>query len=228
MSDIILIFGTVYIAQFVWEFGPIEMTSVIFFSLMVIGTITGDSAIKGLIAALFGLLIATIGLDPIVVTPRFTFGLLELEKGIDVVPVLIGVFILSEILMKVNQARGESPEGSMAKRKTSSSSSTDNKLTLKEFKQILPTTFGAFVVGQVIGILPGLGAAVAPWISYGQAKNFSKNPDKFGKGALEGIAAAESLQQCGLRRQHDAASHPGGSGQHRCGADDGGLFDSRP
>ncbi len=191
MSDLILIFGTVYLAQFVWKFGPIEMTSVIFFSLMVIGTITGESAIKGLIAALAGLLIATIGLDPIVVTPRFSFGLIELEKGIDVVPVLIGVFILSEILMKVNQVYGRVDSGSAPIIKPSSSP-TDNRLTMKEFKQILPTTFGAFLVGQVIGVLPGLGAAVAPWISYGQAKNFSKNPEKFGKGALEGIAAAEA------------------------------------
>jgi putative tricarboxylic transport membrane protein len=191
LSDIILIFGTVYIAQYVWRFGPIEMTSVIFFSLMVIGTVTGESAVKGLIAALAGLLLATIGLDPISGTPRLAFGVIELENGLDVVPVLIGLFIFSEILIKVDERIGQGKKSLMTLA-PKSLDPADNKLSLKELKGLLPTIFGSFMVGQVIGMLPGLGAAVAPWISYGQAKNFSKHSEKFGKGALEGVAAAEA------------------------------------
>ena len=83
LSDFVLIFGTVYIANVVYAFGPVEMAGVLFFSLTLIGTITGSSMLKGLFATALGLLIGTVGLDPMQATPRFSFGIIELEKSLE-------------------------------------------------------------------------------------------------------------------------------------------------
>ncbi len=189
MSDFVLIFGTVYIANVVYAFGPVEMAGVLFFSLTLIGTITGASMLKGLFSTALGLLIGTIGLDPMQATPRFSFGLTELEKSLDVIPVLVGVFVVSEVLIQIEKLVRDKNASCVAPH---SDNPADSRLSAKEFKSILPATGLSYLVGQVVGILPGLGGAVAPWIAYGQVKNFSKDPDRFGKGALEGVAAAEA------------------------------------
>jgi putative tricarboxylic transport membrane protein len=189
LSDFVLIFGTVYIAHVVYAFGPVEMAGVLFFSLTLIGTITGASMLKGLFSTALGLLIGTIGLDPMQATPRFSFGLMELEKSLDVIPVLVGVFVVSEVLIQAEKRLTGQDASCIAPQ---SGNPADSRLSAKEFKSILPATGISYLVGQVVGILPGLGGAVAPWIAYGQVKNFSKEPEKFGEGALEGVAAAEA------------------------------------
>ena len=189
LSDLVLIFATVHLAQLVWAFGPVEMAAILFFALTLIATVTGKSVVKGLFAASVGLILALIGLDPVTYTPRLTFGILELENGLSLIPVLIGLFVVSEVLIQVESVLGNKKSETLAPK---SKDQADNRLSFEEFKKILPTIFSSYLVGQVIGIVPGLGSAIAPWISYGQAKSFSKNPDEFGKGALEGIAAAEA------------------------------------
>jgi len=188
-SDFVLIFGTVYIARVVYAFGPVEMAGVLFFSLTLIGTITGDSMLKGLLSTALGLLIATVGLDPMQATARFSFGFIELEKSLDVIPVLVGVFVVSEVLIQAEKQISGNADMQIAPR---SDNPADSRLSGPEFKSILPATGLSYLIGQLIGVLPGLGGAVAPWIAYGQVKNFSRHPEKFGKGALEGIAAAEA------------------------------------
>ncbi|MCK5516297.1 MAG: tripartite tricarboxylate transporter permease [Desulfobulbaceae bacterium] len=187
-SDFVLIFGTVYVAKIVYAFGPVEMSGVLFFSLTLISTITGNSMLKGLFSTALGLLIATIGLDPLQATPRFSFGITEMEKSLDVIPVLVGVFVVSEVLVQIER-KMSATSMSVAPQ---TGNPDDSRLTVREFKSILPATGISYVVGQVIGVLPGLGGAVAPWIAYGQVKSFSKHPEKFGKGSLEGVAAAEA------------------------------------
>ncbi len=196
LSDLVLIFGTVYLAKFVWEFGPVEMAAILFFSLTLIATVTGKSVVKGLFAAGAGLLLALIGLDPVTYTPRLTFGILELENGLSLIPVLMGLFVVSEVLIQAESNYGVQQNCALAPK---SKDPADNRVSLKEFKSILPAIFSSYIVGQIIGILPGLGSAIAPWISYGQAKSFSKHPEKFGKGSIEGVAAAESANNavCG-------------------------------
>ena len=189
LSDMVLIFFTVYIARVVYAFGPVEMAAVLFFSLTLIGTITGDSVVKGLISTVLGLLLGTIGLDPMQATPRFSFGILELEKSLDVIPVLVGVFVVSEVII---QAEKKLTQGKGAAVAPKSSNPADSKLSMKEFRSILPATGISYMVGQIIGVLPGLGGAVAPWIAYGQVRSLSKHPEEFGKGSLSGVAAAEA------------------------------------
>jgi len=183
----------------VWKFGPVELTAVLFFAITIIGTVTGQSVVKGLISAFAGLLFATIGLDPMAWTPRFSFGVIEFEKGLDLVPLLIGVFIVSEVLVQIEaRVRGgdeQTDEHFAAK----SDNPADQKLSLKELWKLGPTIFRSYIIGQVIGVIPGLGGAVAPWVSYAQAKNFSKHPEEYGKGSLEGVASAEAANNsvCG-------------------------------
>lgn len=195
-SDFVLIFGTVYVARIVYAFGPVEMCGVLFFSLTLISTITGDSMLKGLFSTALGLLIATIGLDPLQATSRFSFGITEMEKSLDVIPVLVGVFVVSEVLVQIERKRSAYTSMSVAPQ---SGDPADGRFSAREFKSILPATGISYVVGQIIGVLPGLGGAVAPWIAYGQVKNFSRHPEKFGKGSLEGVAAAEAANNavCG-------------------------------
>lgn len=198
LSDLVLIFATVYIANLVWAFGPVEIAAVLFFAITIIGTVAGKSVTKGLISAFVGLLLATVGLDPMGGTPRLAFGLVEFQKGFDLVALLVGIFIFSEVLVQLETAiiRQNIRETHVTKRKLKAE---DQKLTLKEFRAILPTIFRSYTIGQIIGVIPGIGAAITPWVSYGQAKSFSKHPEEYGKGSLEGIAAAEAANNavCG-------------------------------
>jgi putative tricarboxylic transport membrane protein len=190
-SDLVLIYGTVHLANLVWDFGPVEMAAILFFALTLIATVTGKSKSKGIISALLGLLISMIGLDPMTAHPRFTFGFSHLENGLNLIPVLIGLFVISEVLLQAESGalgaggheKWEVPNKQVGKKAS---------FTLREFWELKFTIFYSWLIGTIIGILPGLGAAVAPWISYGQVKSFSKNPEEFGKGSIHGIAASEA------------------------------------
>lgn len=188
-SDLVLVFATVYIAQAVWAFGPIQMTAVLFFALTLIATVTGKSPVKGVVSASFGILFSLIGLDAISGAKRFTYGVFELENGIGLIPMLIGLFIVSEVLLQAERIFRSREKQTLAPR---SSNPEDSKLSWKEFRSVIPTIGLSSVIGTVIGILPGIGAATAPWIAYGQAKSLSRTPEEFGCGSLKGIAAAET------------------------------------
>ncbi len=198
-SDMLLIFGSVYVAKLVWICGPVEIVGILFFALVLISGITGKSPLKGLFSACLGILLSLVGLDPANLASRFTFGYYKLDGGLGLIPVLTGLFILSEVFIQVESVVLNN--GNIGRKVTArkSNNKDDNRLTLREFKSLIPTISLSTVIGSIIGILPGLGAAVAPFISYGQAKSISKHPERFGHGALEGVAAAESANNavCG-------------------------------
>jgi len=193
-SDIVLIFGSIYVAELVWIVGPVEIVAILFFALLLIGGFTGESPMKGIYSACFGLILSLVGRDPANLAERFTFGLFELDNGLSLIAVLTGLFILPEVFIQCQiQWKGQKNLQLLVDKNILRSNSRENdNLSLKELRQILPTISLSALIGTIIGILPGLGASVAPFISYGQIKNLSKNPEKFGKGALEGIAAAEA------------------------------------
>ena len=189
LSDLVLIFATFRLATLVWAFGPVEITGILFFALTLIASVAGRSPLKGVLSALLGLLFAMIGLDPMSGGQRFLFGLYYLSEGLPLVPVLTGLFVVSEVLLQVQKsgaARAERLSSPPPRHPD------DNRITAAEFRGLIPTLLSSWFVGMVIGIIPGLGGAIAPWVSYGQAKSFSKNPDEFGKGSLKGVAAAEA------------------------------------
>lgn len=195
-SDIILILVAAQLAKVALMCGPVERFALILFALTIIGTVSGKSLLKGLLAAAIGLLLATVGMDPIVGFPRFDFDNVNLSGGIEFVPLMIGLFAISEVMDQVED-RGITIRKLHSLPATSavitlSKKREDQKVTVAEIKACFKTILRSSCVGTFIGALPGVGASVAAWVGYGMAKRASKNPDEFGRGALEGIAAAEA------------------------------------
>ncbi len=187
-SDVCLILAAGALATVALSFGPPEYMLLTAFALIVLGALTGKSLWKGLFAVLLGMVIGMIGLDPITATPRLTFGSLELEEGIGLIPMLIGFLAVSEVLGQMDE-----PVRVLAGRAlTFSRLAADNRVSWSEFKSCVPTLFKSSALGTLIGAMPGLGSTVAAFLAYGEAKRSSRNPQAFGKGALEGIAAPEA------------------------------------
>ena len=171
------------ISKVALEFGPVEYFALAIFGLSVIVSISGNSLVKGAMSAFFGLLLATIGFDPISGFPRFTCGRIELLEGPAFIPTLIGLFAVSEILNAVEKMG--TLEQITVKVTRSLPSLADIKASLKN---IVKSGF----IGTFIGSIPGAGGDIAAFVSYGEAKRSSKHPQKFGTGVIEGVAATEA------------------------------------
>ena len=166
-------------------FGPSEYMLLAIIGLSAVVTLSANSLFKGLLAAAFGLFLTTVGVDFSIGYNRFTFGILELESGVSFIPVLIGLFALSEVL-KLSESR-------IFKIAEVAEFQTDKFFpTKKELGGLWPTICRSSIIGLIVGILPGAGAEIGSWISYNTAKQFSKNRDEFGKGCIEGVAASET------------------------------------
>ncbi|MDR1621728.1 MAG: tripartite tricarboxylate transporter permease [Synergistaceae bacterium] len=183
------------IARYALKFGPAEYTVLMVFSLTIIASAAGRSLTKGLIGGCLGLLFGCVGMDAVYTTPRFTFGVLKLSSGIDLMVLLIGALAFSEVLKQaghVRQAQNRPHLPAPACKEDSQFTRDDLKLSWKHWLR-------SSVIGCVIGALPGLGPALACWVGYDAAKRSAKHPELFGKGAVEGIAGAESANNavCG-------------------------------
>lgn len=188
MGDILLVIGVGFIAALALKLGPPETFAIYFAAFVVIGSVIGKSILKGLASAFIGILVAMIGLDPISSQERYTFGSFDLSNGIGLVPLMIGVFVLGEVFAQLEERKGNKE----ADVETNKSEGDDNNLTWEEYKPCLPHALRGGFIGAFIGVLPGLGSAIAAFISYGEGKRRAHNPDKWGKGALEGVAAPEA------------------------------------
>jgi putative tricarboxylic transport membrane protein len=188
-GEIILIFGAVSIAAFTKQFGPPENFAIYLMAFVVIGSVVSDSIIKGIISTLFGAAIALIGEDTITGQFKMTMGIDELESGMALVPLLIGVFVISEVIIQAEKA---------AKVKmidldsTKLDDPTAHYFTWPEFKRCFPLMFRSSIYGSLIGMMPGLGSSVACFVAYGEEKRKAKNKAEWGTGVVEGIAAPES------------------------------------
>lgn len=182
LSNLALILFASYLAKIALNFGPPEFFWLICFSLTVIVSIAGDSAIKGLIAASLGVIVSSIGMDVVYGSQRLTFDNYNLMDRISFVPLLIGLFAIPEVL-----------DFYLKKAEPHIRAATSGaNLTFKELKASLKTIVRGSIIGVIIGAIPGTGATAATFISYGEAKRRSPNRANFGKGELEGVAAAES------------------------------------
>lgn len=173
--------------------------SLILFAFVVVTLVQRKSLTKGSIATILGIMMATIGIDIMRPAARFTFGIDALVQGIDLMPLIIGTFAISELLIQSEKNCGEyqfiSKEMLNQKMRRK-----DFLPSLKEIKEIgVMTYIKSSLIGYFIGVLPGAGGSMAAFISYSEAMRSSKNPDKFGTGTLEGIAAAEAANNavCG-------------------------------
>lgn len=187
ISNIVLILLASTIARFALKFGPAEYTMLVLFALIIIGGITSNKPIKGIIASFIGLAISVVGMDPVNGTSRFVFGSVNLLKGISFIPMLIGLFAVSEVLLQyVNTVRG------VTKDEDDHTKAKYSPIKIKEFFKNIKILVKSSLMGVFIGALPGSGSAIAAFLSYGEAKRASKKPEEFGEGSIEGIAACEA------------------------------------
>jgi len=188
-SELLLIFGAAFIAIYTVRMGPPEIFSVFCCAFVIIGSVIGKSVVKGLISTLLGILLAMVGLDPITGMPRYDFGFVYLQSGIGLVPLLLGVFVASEVYVQIANRGLLGAERMLSKR---SERPEDNRVTWPEFIRCIPVMAKSTGMGTIIGMLPGVGASAACFVAYAEAKRSSKTPEKWGKGAIEGVAAAEA------------------------------------
>lgn len=184
-SALMLLFLAPQVAKVAAQLGTAEYFLVCLFGLTIISGVSGDSLVKGIMAACLGLFVSIIGADPMTSYDRFTFGISRLYLGIDLAVCLIGLFALVEILGKAERAVA-------GKIVAEAKVEDDGIITKDEKRRIIRPMFISSIIGTIIGIIPGTGASMASWFSYDRARAMSKHKEEFGKGSVEGIAAAES------------------------------------
>lgn len=190
-SDVVLILLAAPLALVALKMGPIEISALMILAFTVISGLVGDSLIKGLIAASMGFLLATVGLDPGMATPRFTFGLLEFFDGVPLTAVSIGSLAMSGVLLGLLDLRKSDKEQHSAIT-IKGRSREDNTVTFSEFWANRFVALRAFIIGTIIGAIPGLGSTTAGFLSYSVNKQAAKDPEAFGTGDPRGIAASET------------------------------------
>ena len=172
------------IAKVALKFGAPELFALVLLGLTLICSFGQRSVIKGLISGVFGLIVMTVGLDPMMGTPRFTFGVVDLQAGISFLPAMIGLFAIPQILVGI---AGNVPIIAEYKSKI-----TGVLPKIKDIAKLTKTMIVGSLVGTGIGAIPGAGGPIAVFLSYDYARKISKNSSKFGKGEPEGVAAPES------------------------------------
>ena len=183
ISNLALIFFAGFLASFALSFGPPEFFTLILFSLTIIAGVSGESLLRGGLSAMLGLLLATIGLDLIYGTNRFTFGNPNMMGGLNFIAVLIGLFAIPEILSMVwNPSSHDGVARSLGK----------DRVTFQEYKQSFKSIVRGSFIGVFLGSIPGIGAAPSAFLSYSEARRKSPNKKNFGKGEIEGVAASEA------------------------------------
>lgn len=180
---VVLVLATEPLARVALAFTPAAYLGLAVLGLSVIASLAGGSLTKGLIAAALGLMVATVGTDPVSGVPRFTFGSPELLGGIRPILVMVGLFAVAEMLVQIGEPEWAKVEARDTRLKLPS---------LAMFRRLLPAQAIGCGIGTFEGVTPGAGGTIAAFMAYNETRRWSKNPDAFGKGAPEGVAAPES------------------------------------
>lgn len=180
---VILIFFSIPLAQVALKFWPSEYFALCILGLTTVATLGGDNWQKAMVAVLFGLMLNTVGLDPILGVRRYTFGVTRLFDGFGLIPVMIGLFALGELFSNIENYEPKEE--------------TFEKISytwppLSYYWKLRTSIVRSGVVGTLIGIFPGAGGTIASFLAYDVEKRCSKHPELFGKGAPEGVVAAEA------------------------------------
>jgi putative tricarboxylic transport membrane protein len=183
MSIVGLMLVAVPLARAALRFGPPEYFALMCSGLIILTNLAQGSIHKALMMALLGLILGNIGLDIMTGLPRFTLGLNELTDGVGIIPLVMGIFGITEILTNL--------EGT-AEREILKTSLRNLWPSLKDWAEAKWAIVRGSIIGFLLGILPGGGAILATFVSYAVEKKVSRNPEKFGKGAIEGVAGPES------------------------------------
>lgn len=171
-------------ARFALKFGPPEYFALMIFALAATAAISKEAMLKGLISMVFGLMLTTVGIDLQSGVQRFTFGVSDLQQGIDFVVVIIGIYGISEVFHNYESIKsaGEPVQTKFGR----------IWVTMEQWKRCVLPILRQTPVGFIIGVLPGAGGTIAALMSYNNERQLSKEPEKFGKGAIEGLAAPEA------------------------------------
>jgi len=182
-SVLVLMACAPILARAAYNFAPPEYFALTLFGLSMLISVGGGSAIKNLISGAFGILLATVGTDLLTSVKRFTFESPHLYDGIGFVPVMIGVFGISELIAQASRLNEKRERVMMDAIKLPSK---------EDYRRVWKTILRSSGIGTFIGVLPAEGATVASMIGYNEAKRWSKKPEEFGKGSPEGIAGSEA------------------------------------
>jgi len=177
-----------WLSRVAYHLHSVEMIVVMLFGISLIATISSGDTIKGLIAGFFGLMIGYIGADVVYETPRGTFGFLELYDKVPLIPALVGLFAISEAFVIMERETIVSAGARNKSSRSWSASFEGIRQTLKEWKEVVWTS----LLGLFIGVIPGAGAAIASFVAYQQSKLFSRTPEQYGTGHINGLIAPES------------------------------------
>ena len=186
LSALLLCFISPLIAKMALLFGPAEYFFLILLGVVVVAGVSGNELSKGLIAGALGILVSTIGTDPVTGTARFGFGNINMITGLSSITVLIGLSAVSEILLQAEKI------GKLDQKIELPQQQGSQALPLKEFLSHWKNLLKGSLIGTYIGAVPGIGSSVASFVAYNEAVRASKHPETFGKGELEAIAATES------------------------------------
>ncbi len=190
LSLVVLLLAALPLSRLALRFGPAEYFAVAVFGLSTIVGVSGGSMLKGLATGIIGLLLAVIGLDAITGYPRFTFGQPELLDGVSFIPVMVGLFGIAEVFTQMagparQMLQGDTKAGRMLP-------------TREEARPLWSHGLRGSLMGIWIGIMPAAGADVGAILAWDQSRRFSKTPEKFGKGSLEGLVAATTGANAGI------------------------------
>ncbi|MDR2392174.1 MAG: tripartite tricarboxylate transporter permease [Planctomycetota bacterium] len=188
-GTLVLIFFSFPLARFTIGFGATEYFGLAFFGLTMMAAVSSDSVLKGMIAGFAGILFSTIGIDPMLAMKRFTLGSVNLIDGVQFLPVMIGMFGVGEVLNQIfeHDRLAESAENARRHVNLALGRVLPNLAEIHSASRL--TTISA-MVGAVVGAIPAAGGDIASIICWGQARKWSKHPEEYGKGSLEGLAVS--------------------------------------
>lgn len=170
------------IAKLALRFGPPEYCGLLFFSLTMIISLSGASLSKGIAVGLLGMFLSTVGLDPLTGIARLKFGSIQMMLGFDIIPVVVGLFGISQILESVDRGEGQIYEGALGKMMPGGA----------ELIKGLKASVRGTLIGFPLGLIPGMTTALTAFLAYDVEKRVSRYPEKFGTGVIEGVAAPEA------------------------------------
>jgi putative tricarboxylic transport membrane protein len=189
LTSILVLLVIQWIVLAVYYLHSVEMIVVMLFGISLIGTLAAREKLKGLIAGFFGLMIGAIGADHVYATPRGTFGFLELYDKIPLIPALVGLFAISEAFILIERQSILTTDGKRVMMDATWGQVFEGvRETFKRWWHVVWTS----IIGLIIGVVPGAGAAIAAFVAYQQSKTFSKTPELYGTGHIEGLIAPES------------------------------------
>ena len=189
LTTVLALIAMPWLAEVAFYLHSVEMIVVMLFGISLIATIAARDTLKGLVAGFFGLMIGSIGSDFVYETPRGTMGFLELYDGVPLIPALIGLFAISEAMIVIDRDSILTDRGREAMQAGGWGPTIEGiRETLKRWWHVVWTS----IIGLFIGVIPGAGAAIASFVAYQQSKTYSKTPELYGTGHIEGLIAPES------------------------------------